>query len=125
MFESVFVIDFDPEMVLQQQTLYNIQNVSRELEFIATNVCLILLICAANNPLSSISQYYKLPEVVIGGYDLVRDEEGEPVPLQLHLRQYREATLNASEARFTLDGHVDELDCKYIHLPLLLHILSD
>ena len=37
-FESVFVVNFDPESVLQQQTLYSIQEVAQELEFIATNV---------------------------------------------------------------------------------------
>ena len=51
-FESVFVVDFDPESVLQQQTLYSIQDVAKELEFIATNVCLhSSLICTTNNPL--------------------------------------------------------------------------
>ena len=49
---------------------------------------------------------------MIGGYDLVRDESGEPVPLQLYLRQYREAVLNASESRFVLDGHIDEIECE-------------
>ncbi|CAI7993502.1 Mucolipin-1 [Geodia barretti] len=93
-FESVFVVDFDPESVLQQQTLYSIQDVAKELEFIATN-------------------YYRLPEVVIGGYDLERDEEGEPVPLQLSLRQYREAILNASESRFVLDGNIDNLEFNF------------
>lgn len=58
------------------------------------------------------SQYYRLPHVVIGGYDNVRDDNGEPVPLQFRLRQYREAELNISESRFILDGHVDELHCK-------------
>ena len=38
MFESLFIVDFDPEAVLQQQTLYSIQQVSKELEFIADNV---------------------------------------------------------------------------------------
>lgn len=32
------MVDFDPESVLQQQILYNIDQVSRELEHIATNV---------------------------------------------------------------------------------------
>ena len=41
-FESIFVVDFDPEMALRERTLYSIQEVSRELEFIATNVCHIL-----------------------------------------------------------------------------------
>ena len=60
----------------------------------------------------SLSQYYRLPHVIIGGYDNVRDDDGEPVPLQFRLRQYREAELNISESRFVLDGHVDELYCK-------------
>lgn len=44
----------------------------------------------------------------------MRDEEGEPVPLRLSLRQYREARINASGSQFVLDGHVDDLDCKSI-----------
>ena len=58
------------------------------------------------------SQYYKLPDVIIGGYDNVRDDEGEPVPLQFRLRQYREAELNISESQFVLDGNIDEIYCK-------------
>ena len=49
---------------------------------------------------------------MIGGYDLVRDEEGEPIPLQLYLKQFHEATLNASDNRFVLDGNIDEIECK-------------
>lgn len=37
-FESMFTVDFDPEAVLQQHILYSIEQVSRELEHIATNV---------------------------------------------------------------------------------------
>ena len=57
-------------------------------------------------------QYYKLPATTIGGYDHVRDENGEPLPLQLHLKQYRQAVLNASEMDFVLDGHIDKINCK-------------
>ena len=58
------------------------------------------------------SQYYRLPDVVIGGYDNVRDND-QPVPIQFNLRQYRTAILNASERRFILDGHVDEFSCEF------------
>ena len=68
--------------------------------------CTIIIACVLP------SQYYRLPHVIIGGYDNVRDDSGEPVPLQFRLRQYREAELNISESRFILDGHVDELYCK-------------
>lgn len=57
--------------------------------------------------------------MVIGGYDLARDEDGEPVPLQLYLKQFREATLNASYNRFTLDGNIDRISCQ---LTLFSHI---
>lgn len=33
------MVDFDPDTALQQNILYNIQQVSKELEFIADNVC--------------------------------------------------------------------------------------
>lgn len=59
-------------------------------------------------------QYYKLPDVTIGGYDHVKDEDDKPVPIQFRLQQYRVAILNASESRFVLDGHVDEINCKHI-----------
>ena len=42
----------------------------------------------------------------------MRDADGEPVPIQFHLQQYREAKLNASESQYVLDGHVDDLYCK-------------
>ena len=42
----------------------------------------------------------------------MRDDSGEPVPLQLSLRQYREAILNASDSRFVLDGHIDDIECE-------------
>lgn len=50
--------------------------------------------------------------MTIGGYDHVKGETGEPVPLQLHLQQYRRADLNATEMEFVLDGHLDDLHCK-------------
>lgn len=34
------------------------------------------------------------------------------MPLQLHLKQYRQASLNASEMEFVLDGHIDDVHCK-------------
>ena len=37
-FESVFMMNFDPDAVLQQQTLYSIKDITAELEFIAANV---------------------------------------------------------------------------------------
>ena len=46
MFESLFMVDFDLDTALQQQTLYNIQQVSNQLEFIADNVCIILMVCS-------------------------------------------------------------------------------
>ena len=57
-------------------------------------------------------QYYQLPNITIGGYDYVLDSSGAPVPLELHLRQYRQADLYASERRFVLDGEVEEIECK-------------
>ena len=60
-----------------------------------------------------IYQYYKLPDMVIGGYDHVLGEDGEPLPLEFRLRQYREADLNISESRFVLNGNIDEIYCKY------------
>lgn len=35
-------MNFDPEAALEQHTLYSIQEISQELEFIATNVCPLL-----------------------------------------------------------------------------------
>lgn len=41
-FESLFIVDFDADTALQQRILYNINEVSREIDFIATNVSQIL-----------------------------------------------------------------------------------
>ena len=37
-FESLFKTNFDPETALQQRTLYSIEEVTREIDFIAYNV---------------------------------------------------------------------------------------
>ena len=53
-------------------------------------------------------QYYRLPELTIGGYDFERDGNGTVVPIRIDLRQYREAILNASDDIYILDGRTDE-----------------
>ena len=61
---------------------------------------------------SSLLQYYQIPNLTIGGYDYVEDESGQPIPLQFHLRQFRQADLFASKRSFVLDGRVEEIQCE-------------
>ena len=69
-FESAFITDFDPERVLQKQTLYSIQDVSAELELIALNVC--------SAPLMLYIKYYASFSVLqTAGYSYRRVRSGE------------------------------------------------
>ena len=42
----------------------------------------------------------------------MNDENGQPIPLQFHLRQFRRADLFASKHSFVLDGAVEEIQCE-------------
>ena len=53
-------------------------------------------------------QYHKLPDITIGGFDYLRDESGSIAPIQMHLRQFSEAKLNASTFSYILDGSISE-----------------
>ena len=54
-------------------------------------------------------QYYSLPDVTIGGYDYASiDDQGNPSPVTMILREYRVAELNAVNGSYVLDGNIDE-----------------
>ena len=54
-------------------------------------------------------QYYSLPDVTIGGYDYASiDEQGNPLPVTMILKEYRVAELNVVNGSYVLDGNIDE-----------------
>ena len=66
----------------------------------------IIVLGSILHPISFV-QYYKLPNITIGGYDFQLMAEGQPVPVQFKLRQYSSLTLNASTFEFTLNGELN------------------
>ncbi len=50
-------------------------------------------------------QYFSLPDITIGGYDYASvDDEGNPVPIIMELRQYNVAELDTVNNAYVLDG---------------------
>lgn len=65
-----------------------------------------LLLVSADITIIFSLQYFRVPEITIGGYDFEK-LNGKPFPVKMTLRQYTEVDIDATTFRYTLNGRLN------------------